>query len=107
MGPAPVRGPPGGTRSSRAKVAPPDTDRGRTVEAVGSMHPSPRNLTFALVVLACAVTASAGDLTSASFRMRAAHESSIGARVLASPGPRFLASGAALGEGDAIGFAGG
>ena len=44
------------------------------------MHPSLRNLTFIPVVLACAFSARAADLTSASFRMRAAHEASIAAR---------------------------
>jgi hypothetical protein len=51
--------------------------------------------------------AAAEDLTSASFRMRGAHASSLGARALSSAGPRFSASGASIGQGDAIGFAGG
>jgi hypothetical protein len=71
------------------------------------MHPSLRNLTFIPVVLACAFSARAADLTSASFRMRAAHEASIAARALPSAGPRFSASGVALGQGDAVGFAAG
>ena len=49
----------------------------------------------------------AGDLTSPSFRMRGAAESSVGARSLASAGPRFSASGASLGQADAIGFSSG
>ena len=44
------------------------------------MHPSLRNLAFVLVVLACAFSARAADLTSPSFRMRAANEASIAAR---------------------------
>jgi len=71
------------------------------------MHPSLRHLITALLVLVCSAAARAGDLTSASFRLRAAHEASIAARALPSAGPRFSASGAALGQGDAIGFAGG
>jgi len=55
----------------------------------------------------CAGAASAADLTSASFRMRGAHESALGARALVSSGPRFSASGVSIGQGDAIGFAGG
>jgi hypothetical protein len=39
--------------------------------------------------------------------MRGVHESGIAASQLASSGPRFSASGAALGQGDAVGFAGG
>ena len=69
--------------------------------------PSLRPLTCAGVALLCALGARAGDLTSASFRMRGAHESGIAAGQLQSAGPRFSASGAALGQGDAIGFAGG
>jgi hypothetical protein len=71
------------------------------------MYHSLRNLSFGLVVLACAVSARAVDLTSASFRMRAAHEASIAARALPSAGPRFSASGVAVGQADAVGFAGG
>lgn len=60
-----------------------------------------------VVSLLCAGAAAATDLSSASFRMRGAHESSVGARALASSGPRFSASGVSLGQADALGFAAG
>ena len=58
----------------------------------------------------CATSASpsqGADLTSTSFRMRGVHEGSIAARALSSAGPRFSASGVAVGQADALGFAGG
>jgi hypothetical protein len=62
---------------------------------------------FGLLCVAIALPAQAADLTSASFRMRGLHESSIAARALTSAGPRFSASGVAAGQADALGFAGG
>jgi hypothetical protein len=47
-----------------------------------------------------------GDLVGPSFRMRGAHTSALAARALVSSGPRFSSSGAALGQGDALGFSG-
>ena len=68
-------------------------------------------LYVAAVLIASSVTtalpALAADLTSASFRMRGVHEASIAAATLSSAGPRFSASGVALGQADAPGFAGG
>ena len=63
-----------------------------------------------VAVAICASSASsvlAADLTSASFRMRGVHEASIAASTLSSAGPRFSASGVAVGQADAPGFSGG
>jgi len=64
-------------------------------------------LHLAAAVIGIALPAPGADLTSASFRMRGAHEASVAARALSSAGPRFSASGVALGQADALGFAGG
>ena len=62
---------------------------------------------LAAAVIVVALPALGADLTSASFRMRGAHEASVAARALSSAGPRFSASGVAVGQADAPGFAGG
>jgi hypothetical protein len=59
----------------------------------------------AAAVLVVALPALGSDLTSASFRMRGVHEASVAARALTSAGPRFSASGVAVGQADAPGFA--
>jgi hypothetical protein len=46
----------------------------------------------------------ATELVSPSFRLRGAHEAGVAATRLDSAGPRFSASGAALGQSDALGF---
>lgn len=60
-------------------------------------------LAAALLLEGC--PAAAEDLTSASFRLRGAHLASLAATMSGS-GPRFAGSGAALGQADALGFAG-
>ena len=70
-----------------------------------------RQLYVAAVLIAASATSAlpalAADLTSASFRMRGTHEASIAASTLSSAGPRFSASGVAVGQADAPGFSGG
>jgi len=61
-------------------------------------------LVAAILWLPLAGLAGTGDLVSPSYRLRGAHEASLAAARLQSPGPRFGGSGAALGQSDALGF---
>jgi hypothetical protein len=67
---------------------------------------SPRGVLLSLL-LCVPGAAAGGELTSASFRLRGAHFGALAAEQLASPGPRFSGSGVAVGQADAVGFAGG
>jgi len=51
--------------------------------------------------------ASAGELTSASFRLVGSHLGALGSTGLTSTGPRFSSSGVSLGQSDALGWLGG
>ena len=67
-----------------------------------------RALPLVLALLGIAAAARAGDLTSASYRLRGLHPASVGPARLASsaPAPAIGSSGASLAQGDALGPAG-